>query len=160
MDPIFSKISPYRRWDHFLRAGKDYDVKTCGAVESLPKIAIETYYILGGTDIFYSLNLWASRFPKRVLKSLKYCKKELCISDDELHDLLAECMGALPIFHFFTPEECADIVLLEMGGNTRATAEICKGAEKRFKRKHPIVYFRAAKKRKERQKGSGFTVLY
>jgi hypothetical protein len=100
-------------------------------------------------DLEY-LNIYAkSYFPYKdsiattapgILNAILKCQEELGISEDELKAELLDTMKELNVpFHLFAPEECVEIVFLEIHEDAEELTKVYEKSKQRFKQKYPHI---------------------
>ena len=68
------------------------------------------------------------------------CQKELNLTDAELKTAMLDRMNRLSArLHLFTPEECVEVVLMEIREDTEALTKIYAEAKQRFKLSFPEI---------------------
>lgn len=121
--------------------------------DALLMLAEVVFYDLSGLHNGYDprlLSIWAEHFfPYKessatiapgVISHLTDCQDRLGLPDGELRGMLLQRMSRLRApFHLFTPEQCVDIVYLEMHQDERALTAMYAVAERRFKEKWPTL---------------------
>ena len=121
--------------------------------EALTMLSEVIFYDLSGLDNNFNLeylNIYAkSYFPYKdsiattapgILKAILKCQEELGISEDELKAELLDTMKELNVpFHLFTPEECVEIVFLEINEDAEELTKVYEKSKRRFKQKYPHI---------------------
>lgn len=121
--------------------------------DALGMLSEVVYYDLSGLSNNYDpelLGIYAQNFfPYKdstvtmapgITSEVIHCQKELDLTDDELKTAMLDRMNRLSApLHLFTPEECADIVLMESSGDTEALTKMYAKAKRRFKQKFPNI---------------------
>lgn len=75
-----------------------------------------------------------------ITNAVIHCQEELNLSDEELKTIMLDRMNRLSApLHLFTPEECVNIVLMEIRGDTEALIKMYAKAKRRFKQKFPGI---------------------
>ena len=68
------------------------------------------------------------------------CQKELNLTDAELKTAMLDRMNRLSApLHLFTPEECVEVVLMEIREDTDALTKLYAKAKRRFKQSFPEI---------------------
>ncbi|MBA1336114.1 MAG: hypothetical protein HPY66_2073 [Firmicutes bacterium] len=121
--------------------------------DALGMLSEVVFYDLSGLSNGYDpkyLDIFAqSFFPYKdstatvalgITSAVIQCQKELSLTDDELKAVMLDRMNRLSApLHLFTPEECADIVLMESRRDTDALTKIYAKAKRRFKQNYPNI---------------------
>ena len=121
--------------------------------EALTMLSEVIFYDLSGLDNNFNLeylNIYAkSYFPYKdsiattapgILNAILKCQEELGISEDELKAELLDTMKELNVpFHLFAPEECVEIVFLEIHEDAEELTKVYEKSKQRFKQKYPHI---------------------
>jgi hypothetical protein len=108
-----------------------YDL--CGAVNNYSP---DTFDIVA--EGFFPYEDSTATIAPRIIQDIIECKENLEYSDDELKRNMLERINKLsnPI-KLFTPDECVDIVIMEINKDIESLKKIYLMAKQRFKRNHP-----------------------
>ena len=121
--------------------------------DALGMLSEVVFYDLSGLSNNYDpkyLDIYAgSFFPYKessattapgIINDILQCQKTLGISEDELRTQLFTHMKKFSApLHLFTPEECVDIVFMEIREDSEALTKIYAKAKRRFKQKYPNI---------------------
>ncbi|MBB6635691.1 SAP domain-containing protein [Cohnella thailandensis] len=88
-------------------------------------------------DYFFPYTKSIVKTAPGIISALMICQEEIGLTDEEFREMLLDQMSRLSApLHLFTPEECVDIVFMEVRQDEEALNKIYTKAERRFKQKH------------------------
>jgi hypothetical protein len=107
-----------------------YDL--CGAVNNYSHDTLDIV-----SEGFFPYENSTATIAPGIIQDIIECKENLEYSDDELKKIMLERINKLstPI-KIFTPDECVDIVIMEINEDIESLKKIYLMAEQRFKRNH------------------------
>lgn len=94
-------------------------------------------YLYITAQYFFPYTKSIAKTAPGIISAIMKCQDEIGLTDEELREMLLDRMSTLSApLHLFTPEECVEIVFMEVLRDEEALNKIYEKAERRFKQKN------------------------
>jgi len=91
-------------------------------------------------EFFFPYTKSIAKTAPGIISAIMKCQEEIGLTDEELRETLLNRISTLSApLHLFTPEECVDIIFMEVRQDEDALNKIYAKAERRFKQKQANV---------------------